>query len=112
MADIDYLPDTLLRIILKKGREVPVLRGHPWVFSGAVEGIEGNGETVGITDVFDWEKHWIARGLVSPPEPGAVGKVRGFHILSKWALPAAGPTTTVDLMWNASDHRVGDTPRP
>ncbi len=66
MADIDYLPDTLLRIILKKGREVPVLRGHPWVFSGAVEGIEGNGETVGITDVFDWEKHWIARGLVSP----------------------------------------------
>jgi len=56
----------LLRIILKKGREVPVFRGHPWIFSGAVDGIEGNGEPVGIADVFDWQKHSIARGLLSP----------------------------------------------
>jgi len=56
----------LLRIILKKGREVPVLRGHPWIFSGALEEIDGNADAAGVADVFDWEKHWIARGLFSP----------------------------------------------
>ena len=56
----------MLRIILKKGREVPVLRGHPWIFSGAIERIEGNAEAVGVADVFDCEKHWIARGLFNP----------------------------------------------
>jgi len=30
----------LPKIILKKGREKPLLRGHPWVFSGAVERME------------------------------------------------------------------------
>ena len=65
LADTDYLPDILLHIILKKGREVPILRGHPWIFSGAIDEVEGNGEPVGVADVFDWEKHWIARGLVS-----------------------------------------------
>jgi 23S rRNA (cytosine1962-C5)-methyltransferase len=56
----------LLRIILKKGREVPVLRGHPWIFSGAIEGIGGDADPAGVADVFDWEQHWIARGLFSP----------------------------------------------
>lgn len=56
----------MLRIIVKKGREVPILRGHPWVFSGAIEGIEGDSDTAGLADVFDSEKYWIARGLFSP----------------------------------------------
>jgi 23S rRNA (cytosine1962-C5)-methyltransferase len=56
----------LLRIILKKGREVPVLRSHPWIFSGAIEGIDGDPDPAGVADVFDWEQHWIARGLFSP----------------------------------------------
>jgi 23S rRNA (cytosine1962-C5)-methyltransferase len=56
----------LLRIILKKGREVPVLRGHPWIFSGAIDQTEGNADAAGIADVFDCERNWIARGLFSP----------------------------------------------
>jgi 23S rRNA (cytosine1962-C5)-methyltransferase len=56
----------LLSVILKKGREVPVLRGHPWIFSGAIDRIENNAAAVGVADVFDWEKQWIARGLFSP----------------------------------------------
>src|SRR5919106_944180 len=54
------------RIFLKKGREAPVLRGHPWIFSGAIEKIEGNSEATCITDVFDAQKNWLARGLFSP----------------------------------------------
>jgi len=56
----------LLRIILKENREAPVLRGHPWIFSGAIEGLEGDQETVGIADVLDNQKRWIARGLYNP----------------------------------------------
>jgi 23S rRNA (cytosine1962-C5)-methyltransferase len=56
----------LLRINLKRGREVPVLRGHPWIFSGAIEKIEGGADVAGVADVFDCEAHWIARGLWSP----------------------------------------------
>src|SRR5918993_4815099 len=51
------------RIFLKKGREAPVLRGHPWIFSGAIEKVKGNGADVGLADIFDSQKNWIARGL-------------------------------------------------
>jgi 23S rRNA (cytosine1962-C5)-methyltransferase len=45
----------MVHIILKKGKEKPVLRGNPWVFSGAIascEGIGGPGEmcTVSAAD--------------------------------------------------------------
>src|ERR687897_242551 len=49
-------------IYLKKGREVPVLRGHPWIFSGAVE-VEDQQADVGVADIFDYRKNWLARGL-------------------------------------------------
>ena len=41
------------RIIFKKGREIPLRHGHPWVFSGALAGVEGNpapGDIVLATD--------------------------------------------------------------
>ena len=59
-------PFTLLRIILKENREAPVLRGHPWIFSGAIETVDGDHEAAGVADVFDGQKRWIARGLYSP----------------------------------------------
>ena len=40
-------------IVLKEGREKSLLRRHPWVFSGAVERIDGapvNGDTLPVTD--------------------------------------------------------------
>jgi 23S rRNA (cytosine1962-C5)-methyltransferase len=33
----------MLNIYLKKGRDKPVRNGHPWIFSGAVQRIEGGG---------------------------------------------------------------------
>jgi 23S rRNA (cytosine1962-C5)-methyltransferase len=53
-------------IYLKPGRERPVLNGHPWVFSGAIERIEGLEDEVGVADVFDCRKSWLARGLYNP----------------------------------------------
>jgi 23S rRNA (cytosine1962-C5)-methyltransferase len=54
---------TLQRIFLKKGRASPIRRGHPWIFSGAVESVEGDQETIGVADIFDDQKNWLARGF-------------------------------------------------
>jgi 23S rRNA (cytosine1962-C5)-methyltransferase len=56
----------LLKIYLKQGRERPVLNGHPWIFSGAIERADDDRENAGVADVYDNGKNWIARGLYSP----------------------------------------------
>jgi 23S rRNA (cytosine1962-C5)-methyltransferase len=43
-----------------------VLNGHPWIFSGAIESVEGPAEAVGVADIFDCKKNWLARGLYNP----------------------------------------------
>jgi 23S rRNA (cytosine1962-C5)-methyltransferase len=53
----------MLQLFLKKDRDAPVLRGHPWIFSGAIEKEQGREAEVGVADIFDWRKNWIARGL-------------------------------------------------
>lgn len=55
-----------MRIYLKKGREAPVLRGHPWIFSGAIEAAKGDTSNPGIADVLDSAGNFLARGLFSP----------------------------------------------
>ena len=56
----------MLSIYLKAGRERPVLNGHPWVFSGAIERVEGNGKSPEVVDVYDHKKTWLARGFYNP----------------------------------------------
>ena len=55
----------MAQIYLKKDRELPVLRGHPWIFSGAIERSHGD-ERPGVGDVFDSKGNWLARGLYNP----------------------------------------------
>ncbi len=58
--------DKLAKLQLKKGREKPVLRRHPWIFSGAVDrvlGDPGPGETV---TVLDYRGEPLARAAFSP----------------------------------------------
>ncbi len=53
------------RVVLKPGREKPVLAGHPWVFSGAIarlDGLPADGDTI---DVTDWRGEFLARGLLN-----------------------------------------------
>jgi 23S rRNA (cytosine1962-C5)-methyltransferase len=50
-------------IILKPGREKSVLRRHPWIFSGAIGGVEGNpslGETVEVQTSAGQPLGWAA----------------------------------------------------
>ncbi len=52
-------------VILKKGRAKPLLRRHPWVFSGAIQCIEGNPVDGDIVDVHDAGRNWLARGYIN-----------------------------------------------
>ena len=54
------------RIILKAGREASLLRGHPWIFSGAVAGVEGELEPGDIVIAASQEKHPLALGFYNP----------------------------------------------
>ncbi|HOU21603.1 MAG TPA: hypothetical protein PKX16_05205, partial [Kiritimatiellia bacterium] len=59
-------PETKIRVRLKPGREKPLLRGSAWVFSGAIEEVDGGGEAGISADVFDAEGEWLGRGLWHP----------------------------------------------
>lgn len=54
------------RLILAKGREKSLLRRHPWVFSGAVQRVEGKANSGDTIDIVDSQGKWLARGAYSP----------------------------------------------
>jgi 23S rRNA (cytosine1962-C5)-methyltransferase len=59
-------PEVKIRVRLRPGREKPVLRGSAWIFSGAIEEVDGNGPAGEVADVFDTEGDWLGRGLWHP----------------------------------------------
>jgi len=57
---------TFPKIILKKGKEKPVLRGHPWVFSGAVARAEGDLSPGEIGEVYSGDGKILGIGQFNP----------------------------------------------
>ena len=53
------------QVILKKGREKSVLNRHPWIYSGAIQRIEGQPENGDVVDVWNHKARFIARGIIS-----------------------------------------------
>ncbi len=51
-------------VILKRGKEESLRRYHPWIFSGAIQRIEGTPEEGDIVTVYTADKQFIARGHV------------------------------------------------
>ncbi|MDD3077483.1 MAG: class I SAM-dependent rRNA methyltransferase [Paludibacter sp.] len=49
-------------IILKPKKEESLLRFHPWVFSGAIQRIEGKPAEGDLVEVFDCSRHFLALG--------------------------------------------------
>ena len=53
------------KIYLRRGKEESLQRRHPWVFSGAIERIECEGESIpegAVVDIFTQRGDYIARG--------------------------------------------------
>jgi len=62
----------MARVLLKQGREEAPSRGHPWVFSGAIERVEGEIEAGGIVDLFSHAGEFLGRGYYNPRSQIAV----------------------------------------
>ena len=56
----------LPRIILKKGKEKPILRGHPWVFSGAVNRWEGDVSPGALGELRANDGQFLGIGHINP----------------------------------------------
>src|SRR6185295_17924750 len=52
--------------ILKRGRANPIWQGHPWVFSGAIDRVEGDAAPGDVVAVADLEGRPIGRGFYNP----------------------------------------------
>lgn len=53
------------RAILKAGREKPIRQRHPWVFSGAIQRIDGDVADGGVADIVSAQGEFLARGYVN-----------------------------------------------
>ena len=52
-------------VILKRGREKSVLRGHPWLYSGAVRRVEGSAPDGDIVQVLDTDGNYVGTGYIN-----------------------------------------------
>jgi 23S rRNA (cytosine1962-C5)-methyltransferase len=52
-------------VILRPGRERPVLQRHPWVFSGAIATLQGSPDNGDVVDIYAAGGAWLARGTWS-----------------------------------------------
>jgi 23S rRNA (cytosine1962-C5)-methyltransferase len=55
-----------MNVILKPGREKSLLRRHPWIFSGAIQAVDGNPASGATVDLLSSEKRFLARASYSP----------------------------------------------
>jgi len=55
----------MAKVFLKPGREKSVRLRHPWLFSGAIERIEGGVEDGEVVDVVSASEEWLARGYLN-----------------------------------------------
>lgn len=77
-----------LKLHLKQGREIPIVRGHPWIMSGAISRAEGN-RNLDEADIIAADGTFIARATVHPssdirarvfsPEAGELLDARGIR---------------------------------
>jgi 23S rRNA (cytosine1962-C5)-methyltransferase len=55
----------MTEVVLRRGRATPVMRRHPWIFSGSIDSIEGEPDDGSIVDVYDAGHNWLARGYIN-----------------------------------------------
>jgi 23S rRNA (cytosine1962-C5)-methyltransferase len=55
----------MARVILRPGREKPILNHHPWIFSGAIGRIEGEPQDGDIVEVRDADRRFLASGYIN-----------------------------------------------
>jgi 23S rRNA (cytosine1962-C5)-methyltransferase len=54
-----------LKVIIKPNREKPIIQNHPWIFSGAIQRIEGNPDDGDIVDIYGNSGEFLAKGYIN-----------------------------------------------
>ena len=62
----------MLIVRLKPGKEGPVLQGHPWIYSGAVDKVQGEPEKERLCRVLNARGQFICQGMYNPVSQLAV----------------------------------------
>jgi 23S rRNA (cytosine1962-C5)-methyltransferase len=52
-------------VILRRNRAKPVNQRHPWIYSGAIERVEGDPRDGDVVNVCDAGNNWLARGYIN-----------------------------------------------
>lgn len=60
------------KVFVKRGRAKPLWHGHPWLYSQAIEKVEGSPEPGADVTVLDEQGHVIGRGFYNPASQIAV----------------------------------------
>lgn len=53
------------QVILKKNREKSIVNRHPWIYSGAIQRLEGSPQNGDVVDVWDKNARFMGRGIIS-----------------------------------------------
>lgn len=54
--------DSAAKVFLKRGRSRPLWFGHPWVYSGAIDRLEGQADLGSVVSLHDHDGRFIGRG--------------------------------------------------
>lgn len=61
-----------IRLILKPGKEKPILGRHPWIYSGAIDQVDDNFETGDLVRVYTNQNQFLGTGYLNPRSQIAV----------------------------------------
>ncbi len=56
----------MIKIYLKKGKEKPVVMGHPWIFNGAIANVTGEGKPGQLCRVYSAQNEFLGVGYYNP----------------------------------------------
>lgn len=94
-----------LRIHLKKGREVPIIRGHPWIMSGSIAHLEGD-KREDEADIVTADGVLAGRATVHPTSEI---RARLFSTVAGESLDAAGLRARLTLAAERRRRWLPDT---
>ncbi len=112
----------MLTVRLKKGREASLLRRHPWIFSGAIDSVEGSPEPGETVQIVSHSQELLAVGGYSPQSQirvrifrfGAGSIDREFFravlattLANREACLKTGARSACRLVFGESDHLPG-----
>ena len=113
----------MIDVILKKGKEKAVLHRHPWVFSGAIEGVKGKPANGDIVRLINAKGDFMAYGFYNDQSRVALRLLEwdeAVEVDEQWFrekvavavnsrndLLADGTTNTCRLIFSESDYLPG-----